>query len=270
MNFSKLRKKLSKLNNLLSSLENSGETPNKIERDLVKNYILDLYETAIYHHDESYVATTENKTENKEGKVQTFQTTLNTSPAISPEKEPKVSLPKPIRIAVEERFEKQESIIASNPEEKEARFAFVEEPEIKIAAEATIHSAPEVENGHAQNVSAKSTENLPFSNGNTKIAEELFLLEVGMEVSDKLANLPLKTLKGAVGINDKILLVNQLFKGDMGKYNEMIDTIDKMGSFQQAKSFIQSEIVTKYNWADEDKANTAKGFIRLINRRFLN
>lgn len=268
MNFPKLRKKLSKLNNLLNSLENSGEVPNKIERDLIKNYILDLYETAISDNDQS---NGKKKAEDPDEIRQISQPSVKATPPVLEERTTGVPAETPVSARTETFIEKRETtVIQSQPQETEARFSFVEEPEVKVTAETKTYTAGTEGNKAVQSAAAKNEEISVVSNGRVNISEELFLLEMGMEVSDKLANLPLKTLKGAVGINDKILLVNQLFKGDMGKYNEMIDAIDKMGSFQQAKSFIQSEIVTKYNWTDEDKANTAKGFIRLINRRFLN
>ncbi len=263
MNFSKLRKKLSKLDNLLKSLEDGGESPNKIERELIKNYILDIYETAT-SDDNSAAQSSTPESSNGKHKTPVQQAT----PVQTPVEPPKVEVKR--QEAPEPVYTPVETVAPTPKKEPEAQFSFVEEPETKVVTETKTHSIETKENDHSHNITAKSVQTHTTSNGNTTVKEELFLMEVGAEVSDKLGNLPIKTLKGAVGINDKILLVNQLFKGDMGKYNEMIDTIDKMDTFQQAKSFIQSEIVDRFNWMDEDKTNAAKGFIRLINRRFLN
>lgn len=263
MNFSKLRKKLSKLDNLLKSLEDGGESPNKIEKELIKNYILDIYETAT-SDDNSPAPSSTQENSNGKNKIAVQQAVPVQTPVEMPKVEAKrQEAPEPV-------YTPAEIVVPQPKKEPEAQFSFVEEPETKVVTETKTHHIDTKENDNSHHLAAKSVQTHTTTNGNTSGKEELFLMEVGGEVSDKLGNLPIKTLKGAVGINDKILLVNQLFKGDMGKYNDMIDTIDKMDTFTQAKNFIQSEIVDRYNWADEDKANAAKGFIRLINRRFLN
>lgn len=86
------------------------------------------------------------------------------------------------------------------------------------------------------------------------------------ELSDKLAEGPVKDLKRAIGINDRFLYINELFRGDEAMYERSIKTINSFSIFPEAEYWIRRELKTKLGWKDSD--DTVKQFDQLVRRRF--
>ncbi len=60
-------------------------------------------------------------------------------------------------------------------------------------------------------------------------------------------------LKMAIGINDKFLFINELFKGDPSVYNDAIDKLNTVGEIQAADHTIEA-YRNEYGWADNSEA----------------
>ena len=60
-------------------------------------------------------------------------------------------------------------------------------------------------------------------------------------------------LKMAIGINDKFLFINELFKGDPSVYNAAIDKLNTVGEIQAADHAIEA-YRNEYGWADNSEA----------------
>ena len=87
-----------------------------------------------------------------------------------------------------------------------------------------------------------------------------------IEVGTMLNNEPIKELKKGIGINDRFLFVQELFRGDETMYERSIKTIDGFTIFPEAQFWIQRELKLKIGW-NEDSA-TVKHFDQLVKRRF--
>lgn len=86
------------------------------------------------------------------------------------------------------------------------------------------------------------------------------------EVSDKLADGPIKDLRKAIGVNDRFLYINELFRGDEPMYERSIKTINGFSIYPEAEYWIRRELKTKLGWKDSDE--TVKQFDQLVRRRF--
>lgn len=86
------------------------------------------------------------------------------------------------------------------------------------------------------------------------------------EVSEKLAEGPVKDLKKAIGVNDRFLYINELFRGDEAMYERSIKTINGFSIYPEAEYWIRRELKTKLGWTDSD--DTVKQFDQLVRRRF--
>ena len=60
-------------------------------------------------------------------------------------------------------------------------------------------------------------------------------------------------LKMAIGINDKFLFINELFKGDPSVYNDAIDKLNTVGEIQAADHAMET-YRNEYGWADNSEA----------------
>ncbi|MFT3981618.1 MAG: hypothetical protein QM687_14180 [Ferruginibacter sp.] len=87
------------------------------------------------------------------------------------------------------------------------------------------------------------------------------------ELFDSFADTPIRDLKKAIGINDKFLFVNELFRGDETMYERSIKTINGFSIYPEAEYWIKRELKLKLGW--DDRADVVKQFDQLVKRRFL-
>jgi hypothetical protein len=106
---------------------------------------------------------------------------------------------------------------------------------------------------------------------NTALANEVESLneklkEERIEVATALQGSPIRDLKKAIGINDRFLFVNDLFRGDENMYERSLKTINGFTIYPEAEYWIQRELKVKLSWPDNSE--TVKLFDQLIKRRF--
>jgi hypothetical protein len=87
------------------------------------------------------------------------------------------------------------------------------------------------------------------------------------ELRDSLKEEPVKDLKKAIGINDRFLFINDLFRGDEVMYERSIKTINGFSIFPEAEYWIKRELKLKLGW--DDRHPVVKQFDQMVRRRFL-
>lgn len=92
------------------------------------------------------------------------------------------------------------------------------------------------------------------------------LKEYKTELAEKLKEEPIKDLKRAIGVNDRFLFINELFRGDEAMYERSIKTINNFSIFAEAEYWIRRELKLKIGWKDSDLV--VKQFDQLVRRRF--
>ncbi len=86
------------------------------------------------------------------------------------------------------------------------------------------------------------------------------------ELSDMLTEAPVRDLKKAIGVNDRFLFINELFRGDEAMYERSIKTINNFSIFPEAQYWIERELKVKIGWKESDPI--VKQFDQLVKRRF--
>ena len=86
------------------------------------------------------------------------------------------------------------------------------------------------------------------------------------ELAATLKDAPIKDLRKAIGINDRYLFVNELFRGDETMYERSIKTINAFSILAEAEFWIQRELKLKLGWDEENE--TVHFFDKLVRRRF--
>ncbi len=87
-----------------------------------------------------------------------------------------------------------------------------------------------------------------------------------VELSDTLQDTSIKDLRKAIGVNDRFLFINELFRGDEVMYERSIKTINGFTIFPEAEYWIMRELKLKLAWNDTNPV--VKQFDQLIRRRF--
>lgn len=110
--------------------------------------------------------------------------------------------------------------------------------------------------------------NLKNINESTGKSESLNdkLKQSKIELSDRLTEVPVRDLKKAIGVNDRFLFINELFRGDEAMYERSIKTINNFSIYPEAQYWIERELKVKIGWKDSDPI--VKQFDQLIKRRF--
>jgi hypothetical protein len=76
---------------------------------------------------------------------------------------------------------------------------------------------------------------------------------------------PIQDLRAAIGINDKFLLINELFSGSLEAYNKMLDELNEFKSFNGASTYL-IELKVEKQW--DSKLPSWKKLVQLLERKF--
>ncbi len=87
-----------------------------------------------------------------------------------------------------------------------------------------------------------------------------------IELSDSLQETAIKDLRKAIGLNDRFLFINELFRGDETMYERSIKTINGFSILPEAEFWIRRELKLKLGWSDSNPV--VKQFDQLVKRRF--
>lgn len=86
------------------------------------------------------------------------------------------------------------------------------------------------------------------------------------ELANVLKDTPIKDLRKGIGVNDKFLFINELFRGDEGLYERSIKTINAFNILPEAEYWINRELKIKLGWNDDKEV--VQYFYQLVKRRF--
>ena len=106
--------------------------------------------------------------------------------------------------------------------------------------------------------------NEAVATSHTSINEKLKQSKI--DLGETLTETPIRDLRKAIGVNDRFLFINELFRGDEVAYERSIKTINSFSIFAEAEYWIQRELKVKNGW-DMNNAMVAH-FFQLIKRRF--
>lgn len=250
MNLKNVKQKLEKVNRFYDYLDANQEIASRIDRDALIASIRALYDacfeeeaaspaevktTNVHKTSPSVTKSKDSDSTKKRPKlVFNTETTSGTSEEKTTPKEPKQE---PV---VEKQVEK--TVVKETPKKEEV--APVAEPETSTKAETS-------------------------PNGFNEDYDSLFLFKEATDLSQKLSATPLKDLNKALGLNEKFLYINELFGGDVAKFQAAIKVLNDEKDFDAARSYIETQLVETYNWMKKVKQPIAKDFVKLVRRRYL-
>jgi hypothetical protein len=87
-----------------------------------------------------------------------------------------------------------------------------------------------------------------------------------IDLGDTLTDTPIRDLRKAIGVNDRFLFINELFRGDEAMYERSIKTINGFSILPEAEYWIQRELKVKLGWSDGNEV--VQQFVQLVKRRF--
>lgn len=98
----------------------------------------------------------------------------------------------------------------------------------------------------------KETEALPISQGQNSLKSLVDRLKTNKTVND-VHQTPIADFRSLIGINEKFLFINELFKGNIKEYSDMLQSLDTAQDGQEM-NLIMQPLAEKYNWNEQSLA----------------
>ena len=242
MNLAKSKVVLKKINTLYESLE-LGDEISKIEKDLLLDYVKELYE-AVLELPSKKGKKHKKSLEHEMKKKAKSEDEMEFIPL--PESE---NVKKKIEPALEEKLELVEEVIDTVVSTKSSN---------------GIHSKiSNVDNAPANAVLT------PVSNPVSPEIENLFDPAKLNQSDYRFSQTPITDITKAMGINEKLLMINLLFNKDQQDFNYVASKLNYFNTFEEASKYLKSEVAGKYDWSHVDKKEKAIEFIKLIKRKYV-
>lgn len=237
MDFNKTSKLLKKFKGLHHTLRDSGQEPSSIEKDLLLSYLKEMYEQVMTIGAESAIEpvsqpkVAETITASSNGNGQTY--TAAKAPVVS-------------------------STVVTPP--------VVSPPVVqKVEAPAPVQVSPAVPAEPIPDIVPPSP---PVAASGSGPLQELFADKSVSELSDKLNKLPITDINRAMGINEKVLTINELFNGNQELFSKTMLKLNSLVSFEEAKNYLIAGVASDLKWAGDGKLKKADKFIQLLRRRY--
>jgi len=247
MNFSKAKTYLEKINLLYQGIQEDNQV-SPIERKLMLDYISNLYDCFWYE-----------EAKNSKAATPPVQKTAPKPPvkvATPPPPPPPTPAPEVVEAPIA-----QPTYVAPAPAP-----APTPTPVAAVAEQATVEKAPPKRFDLNLN-KAKVTPAAAV--GFNAVYNELFEQEGTKDLSQKLSERPISSLKSAWGVGDKFLIVNELFGKDISAFDDAVDNLNGMSGIDEARGYLEKNVIEKYNWTDVNKLSVAKNFVKTVRRRYV-
>ena len=245
MDIQVFNKKLHKISALTENAISDGQF-SPLERELVLSYIRELYDIVL---DEKHPldvrqspVVVERKVEQAYSEPVRLPETVKVAAAVQSIEEIKPTVQ---TVAVEE------NIVITQPEPEQIR-----------VYEQIVQTEVTKPQPTSQPVFVTSKEN-------ADILAELFVDEKIADLSDKLAQSPVRDLTKSMGINERIFTQQELFGNNQAHFSETLEGLNKCQSFDEAKQYLVNNVIYKYDWVAEQKSKKAATFIKLVKRKFV-
>lgn len=254
MNLTKAKILLDKINRLHRSMSLDEDNIAPIEKDLMRDYIKQLYDTFLVSNP--------------------VVTPTHTSTSIPVVKRgnaaPKTTYaPPPVRKKV---------VVATPPPPPPPPPPVIEEIAPPVQEEEPTPSAEKIEKIKPEPVVFKPAVPKPKP---TRISapppvnidpehEELFAQDPKKgELSERLSLTPIQDINQAIGYNERVYNVNELFGADNTFYRNVIKDLNALNSFEEAQAYLSANVASKYDWTSRSKRTVAKKFIKIVRRRYI-
>ena len=208
-------------------------------------------------------------------------TFVEEEPVVEEEPEPMIEEPEPEEVEPEpfvEEPEPEEELRFVEEEEdtlvEENEDAYFEEEVEDVEEEKPIEEKPaEVPHnnvddlGFILNFEPSDEDEAPVEEENTSVytTGDEIEMTIPQSLADKYQHDSLNDLRSAIGINDKFLLVNELFGGSMEKYNKSIDNLNDLKTLNGALVYM-NELRVELQWNSNNEAY--KRLLELVHRKF--
>lgn len=247
MDLQKAKKLLDKINSLYGGMENDADgSIATIEKDLMRSYTRQFYEIFL---DNSATITAPKKVTRP---IEVIKSTPKPPPP-PPRPAPVVEKPRVIELS-----EEVKEFIADTPPTPVPTPRVVTPPPPPRPANVYVPPTP----------MPAPIPVSPINMSDNEEVLELFEEKKATDIAAKLSSMPVSDLTKAMGLNERILTVNELFGGDANEFKKVMMDLNTLRTFDEAKQYLATNVVEKYGWTTRNKKDRAKNLIKTVRRRY--
>ena len=247
MDLTKAQRLLIKIQTFLD--QGNGHELSRLEKDLLKTYIQQLYDTVITDQPEKTLIHSDRYDAPEVHKEKPYVPRQEEDVV-----EIKIPEPKPVHIP-------PPPPVYEAPIIREKETIKVPEPKIidrfePITVQEPVKTA----------VTPPRTE--PVSPEGIAALAKLFELPKSDDVSERFSHIPIANIESALGLNERIFTLNELFGGNRGLFEDTCATLNQLSSYSEASAMLLNGPARHFNWADPERIRMAEHFIRIVARRY--
>lgn len=246
----------------IQRLKKKPDQIHELDKEVMGEKVKEIYKLVFSLDTGGSIRKTENPSEKEAEKIPMVE--VKPEPEIPRPSAPEMSSETPVPVTEPgnipessneqpETRSEQPSTSSEQPATSNEQPATVREEPVTANEPAATDAAEEPEPEHVPLTTdpiPKTTADL-FS-GPTTIADS-FQVKDDNSIASKVNPTDIRDLKMAIGINDKFLFINELFKGDPSVYNQAIEKLNTAHGMQEATDAIES-YRKEYTWADNSEA----------------
>ncbi len=254
-----IKEKLKNINTLLLELEN--EQISLIEKDIILQNIRELYVLInSMKIENNVISENEIKLNNIEKEEEIINPQQNKTEELEDKKEDK---PEKIEISKNE-IEEEKTIISEDKTEKP-----IEQIETTETTEknSEVDDSIKKETPQQQTLFSNQQSNLKTLGEtlgqNKESLNERLANNNQNDIASKISQKPISDIKAAIGIGDRFLYIRELFNGNSDMFEQTIEHLNSLNSFDTADSYIKSN----FDWDNSDE--TVSNFINTVKRKYI-
>jgi hypothetical protein len=272
MNLTKAQRLLHKIQAFLDN--DHGQELSRLERDLIKSYIQQLYDAVTDTEETSSGDVKRTTPEQKKNEEREFSFE---KPLFSQEKEkkepvkfepPKVEQIKPVYqeyvppVRDEPTYQEYVPPVKETRAEQEIPEQKWNQPVTETKEPSYYNPATETKKESAPPVTSQS------SSEHNEALQKLFDVQKSEDPTQRFGHVPIPSIESAMGLNERIFTLNELFGGDKSLFDATCSRLNTFGSFDEARKHLMEGPASNYKWAEPVRIKMAEQFLRIVSRRY--
>lgn len=226
-----------------------GQELSRLEKDLVKSYITQLYDAVVSEEHVSHDLT-EPKKQREESP--SMKEPLRSVEYVKPEIKPEVKV-REHEVIHREVTPPQERIVKEEIPAPQVKWQPPVEETKRVVEKEPVKQPVDVRQESGQQ---------------DELLQKLFESQKPEDVSHRFGHVPIPSIESAMGLNERIFTLNELFGGDKALFDSTCARLNNLSSFNEAKNILMQGPAREYKWAEPARIKMAEQFLRIVARKY--
>ncbi len=246
-----LKKAQRLLHKIEAFLDNgNAQELSRLEKDLIRSYVLQLYDVV-----------TDEVSSHEPEEEKPIKFVEHKMPVREPA--PKIEVPQAKEFETTKPFQPDFGTSSQKEKPVEVPVRMTQKPSLPVETKSFQYREPEPVKETIQPVKT----NQSSSEVNEELVK-LFDLPKTDEMSGRFTHIPITSIESAMGLNERIFTLNELFGGDKALFDSTCNRLNHLGSYAEAKTMLMNGPAKDFRWTEPERLKMAEQFVRIVSRRY--